>query len=166
MKIKIFMNMMVAAVAIVLGTSSCSSDDDEPAVAVASQVAGSYTGDESITIMGEPEDDTATFVFAKASDNSIDMTIPQSGSEGPMVIPPLTVKNIPLTKVNESIVGKLSSFTGTVTNASGAEKAFTVSNLTVIFEDVPKGKAVVVSYTLKYGSMPFDMVTVFNGNRN
>lgn len=165
MKINNFLKVMMAAVAIVIGVSSCDSDDDDPAVAVAEQVAGSYTGDEVITIMGEPEDDDATFQFVKTSDSTVDMIIPQSG-EGMMVIPPLTVKNIPLTKINKSITGKLDSYSGTVTNAAGAEKAFTVSNLVVIFEDVPKGKAVVVTFSLKYGSMPFDMVTTFNGNKN
>ena len=165
MKFKSFMTMAMGAVALVLGVCSCSSDDDdEPEVPVAAQVVGTYTGDEVITIMGEPEDDTATFQFTKASDTSIDMIIPQSG-DGGMVIPPLTVKNIPVAKVKESIVGKLTTFAGTVTNSAGAEKAFTVSDLMVVFEDVPKGKAVVVTYVLKYGNMPFDMVTAFNGDR-
>ena len=165
MKINNFLKVMMAAVAIVIGVCSCDSDDDEPVVAVAEQVAGSYTGDIVITVMGEPEDDDATFQFTKTSDTTVDMIIPQSG-EGMMTIPPLTVKNIPLAKVNESIMGKLASYSGTVTNASGAEKAFTVSDLVVVFEDAPKGKAAVVTYSLKYGSMPFDMVTTFNGNKN
>ena len=164
MKIKSLIAMMMAAVAIVVGMSSCSSDDDEPEMALAAQVVGSYTGTEVITIMGEPEEDNATFVFSQSSETTIDMTIPQSG-EGMMVIPPLTVKNIPLSKVNQSIMGKLGSFAGTVTTANGSEKAFTVSNVTVIFEDAPKGKAVVASFTLKYGNMPFDMVTTFTGNK-
>ena len=165
MKIKSFIAMMMAAVAIVVGMSSCSSDDDEPEVALAAQVVGSYTGMEVITIMGEPEEGTSTFVFSQSSETTIDMTIPQSG-EGMMVIPPLPVKNIPLSKVNESIMGRLGSFAGTVTTANGSERAYTVSDVTVIFEDVPKGKAVVVSFTLKYGSMPFDMVTTFTGNKD
>ena len=51
MKFKRFMTMMVAAVAIVVGFSSCSSDDDEDEMAVAEQVAGSYTGQEIISVM-------------------------------------------------------------------------------------------------------------------
>ena len=42
-KIKSFM-MMMATMAFVFGVCSCGSDDDEPEVAVATQVAGSYTG--------------------------------------------------------------------------------------------------------------------------
>ena len=37
-----------------------------------------------------------------------------------------------------------------------------------ISEDIgnPKGKAVVATYVLKYGSMPFEMVTTFNGSKD
>lgn len=164
MKINNFLKVMMAAVAIVIGVSSCDSDDD-PAVAVADEVVGSYTGEQVITIMGDPEDDTATFKFVKSSDSSIDMIIPQSG-EGMMVIPALTVKNIPLTKYNNGASGTLDSFTGTVTNAKGEEKTFTVSKLMVVFDTNPKGKAVVATYVLKYGSMPFEMVTTFNGSKD
>lgn len=164
MKINNFLKVMMAAVAIVIGVSSCDSDDDS-VVAVADEVVGSYTGEQVITIMGDPEDDTATFKFVKSSDSSIDMIIPQSG-EGMMVIPALTVKNIPLTKYNNGASGTLDSFTGTVTNAKGEEKTFTVSKLMVVFDTNPKGKAVAVTYSLKYGSMPFEMVTTFNGSKD
>lgn len=164
MKINNFLKVMMAAVAIVIGVSSCDSDDDST-VAVADEVVGSYTGEETIVIMGDPEDDTATFKFVKSSDSSIDMIIPQSG-EGMMVIPALTVKNIPLKKYNNGASGTLDSFTGTVTNAKGEEKTFTVSKLMVVFDTNPKGKAVVATYVLKFGSMPFEMVTTFNGNKD
>jgi hypothetical protein len=164
MKINNFLKVMMAAVAIVIGVSSCDSDDDS-VVAVADEVVGSYTGEQVITIMGDPEDDTATFKFVKSSDSSIDMIIPQSG-EGMMVIPALTVKNIPLKKYNNGASGTLDSFTGTVTNAKGEEKTFTVSKLMVVFDTNPKGKAVVATYVLKYGSMPFEMVTTFNGSKD
>ena len=76
MKIKKFMTLMVAAVAIVLGVCSCGNDDDEPEVAVAAQVIGSYTGQEIITVMGdESSNGTATYEFSKSSDTSIDMTV-------------------------------------------------------------------------------------------
>ena len=164
MKINNFLKVMMASVAIVIGVSSCDSDDDS-VVAVADEVVGSYTGEETIVIMGDPEDDTATFKFFKSSDSSIDMIIPQSG-EGMMVIPALTVKNIPLKKYNNGASGTLDSFTGTVTNAKGEEKTFTVSKLMVVFDTNPKGKAVVATYVLKFGSMPFEMVTTFNGSKD
>ena len=51
-------------------------------------------------------------------------------------------------------------------NAAGDEKAYTISDLAVFFEDVPKGKAVAVTFSLKYGNMPMTMETTFTGDRN
>lgn len=158
--------MMMAAMAIVLGTSSCSSSDDDPEAPVASQVVGSYSGPEVIMVMGdESSDETKTYSFSKSSDVAIDIIVPPSGESGMMMIPSFTIKNVPLTKIKESIVGKLDSYSGTVTNAKGEEKAFTVSDLFVDFEDVPAGKAVLVTFSLKYGNMPMAMDVTFSGTR-
>jgi hypothetical protein len=162
MEIRKMMTMMVAAVAIVLGVSSCSSSDDEPEVAVATQVVGSYSGNEIIKVMGEESSNTTTtYVFAKATDTTIDMTIPESGEMGAMMIPSLPVKNIPLVKNGNTITGNMASYSGTVTNASGAEKAYTISNIAVVFGE---NKAV-VTFSLKYGNMPMAMETTFTGTK-
>ena len=107
MKIKSFMTMTLAAVAFVFSMGSCSSSDDEPEVAVAAQVAGSYSGNEVVVVMGEESsNETKTYVLAKSSDASVDMTIPEMGMGGHMTIPALAVKNIPLTKSGNTITGK------------------------------------------------------------
>ena len=154
------MTMMVAVVAIVLGVCSCGSDDDEPEVAVAAQVAGSYTGEETLTVMGEVFNSTPTYEFVKSSDISVDMTIPASDG-GSMVLPSLPVKNITLAKSGNTVIGKLASYAGTVINSDGAEKAYTVSDVTVIFDN----KTVVVTYSLKYGNMPFAFAGQFTGTK-
>ena len=154
------MTMMVAAVAIVVGFSSCSSDDDEDEMAVAEQVAGSYTGQEIISVMGEVSSDVVTnYEFTKASDTTIDMLIPASGESGMMMIPALPVKGLTQTKNGNTITGRAASYAGTVTNASGAEKAYTITNVAVVFHD----KNVAVTFSLKYGSMPMLMETTFTG---
>ena len=154
------MTMMVAAVAIVVGFSSCSSDDDEDEMAVAEQVAGSYTGQEIISVMGEVSSDVVTnYEFTKATDTTIDMLIPASGESGMMMIPALPVKGLTLTKNGNTITGRAASYAGTVTNASGAEKAYTITNIAVVFHD----KNVAVTFSLKYGSMPMLMETTFTG---
>lgn len=160
MKFKSFMMMMVAAAAVVLGVSSCGSDDDEPEVAVAEQVAGSYTGTEVMIVMGEPDEDTKTFEFTKVTEVAVDMMIPEYG-EGMMSLAKMPVKNIPLTKSGNTITGKLEKYEGTVTNASGAEKTYTVNDLVVIFSD----KTVAVTFKLKYGNMPFDFEGQFTGTK-
>ena len=157
---KKFLTMTMAAMTLVFGVSSCGSDDDEPEVAVANQVVGSYTGTEVLTVMGEADESTETFVFTKATDSSVDMIIPKYG-EGMMTVPALLVKGIMLTKSGNTITGKLAQYEGTVKTADGAAKAYTVSAVTVIFSD----KTVVVTFTQKYGNMPFAFEGQFTGTR-
>ena len=161
MKIKSFMTMTLVAAAIVFGMSSCGSDDkDEPETPVANQVVGSYYGTEVLTVMGEADESSETFEFTKASDVSVDMTLPKYG-EGMMTVPALLVKGIALTKSGNTITGKLAKYEGTVKSADGSEKAYTVSDVTVIFND----KTVVVTFTQKFGNMPFAFEGSFTGTR-
>ena len=158
MKIKSLTIALIASLATVLGTSSCSSDD-EPEAPVAAQVAGSYSGNEVIMVDNEESsNETKTYVITKVSDTSVDMTVPEWGM-GMMTIPSFVVKNIPLAKSGNTITGKLASYSGTVKNAKGEEKAYVVSNVALIFGD----KTVVATYSLKYGNMPFIMTTSFTG---
>ena len=157
---KNFVTMMMAAVAIVMGVCSCGDDKDEPEVAIAAQVAGPYTGEEIMTVMGEPDQSMKTFEFTKATDSSVDMLIPEYG-EGMMSLPSLPVKGILLTKSGNTIIGKLAKYEGTVKSADGTEKAYTVSDVTVIFSD----NTVVVTFTQKYGNMPFAFEGQFTGTK-
>ena len=158
MKIKSLTIALIASLATVLVTSSCSSDD-EPEAPVAAQVAGSYTGNEVIMVDNEESsNETKTYEITKVSDTSVDMTVPEWGM-GMMTIPSFVVKNIPLAKSGNTITGKLASYSGTVKNAKGEEKAYVVSNVALIFND----KTVVATYSLKYGNMPFIMTTSFTG---
>ena len=162
MKIKSFMTMTLAAVAFVFSMGSCSSSDDEPEVAVAAQVAGSYSGNEVVVVMGEESsNETKTYVLAKSSDASVDMTIPEMGMGGHMTIPALAVKNVPLTKSGNTITGKFDKYEGVVTNAAGDEKNYTISNLALVYSD----KTVAVTFSLKYGNMPMSMETTFTGTK-
>ena len=152
--------MTLAAMALVVSMSSCGSDD-EPEVAVAAQVAGSYTGNEIFVVdKEESSNETKTYEFAKASDVSVDMNIPEVGM-GMMTIPSMSAKGITLSKDGNTITGKLASYDGTVKGADGSDKAYTISDLTALFYD----KTVVVTYNLKYGRMPFPFSATFTGNK-
>lgn len=160
MKIKSIM-MTMAAIAFMFGMVSCSSDDDEPEVAAASQVAGSYTGNEIFVVDAEESsNETKTYEFTKTSDVSVDLNIPEVGM-GMMTIPSFSVKGITLSKDGNTIKGRLASYEGTVKGADGSDKAYTITDLTVLFSD----KTVVVTYTLKYGKMPFPFTGSFTGKR-
>ena len=161
MKIKSFMTMMVAMAALVMGVSSCGDDDkDVPEAALATQVAGSYTGNEILIVMEEPEESTETIEFTKATDVSVDVTLPEYG-EGMMTVPAMPVKGISLTKSGNTITGKLAKYEGTVKNAKGDEKSYTVTDFVVIFND----KTVVLTFKMKYGNMPFDFEGQFTGTK-
>jgi hypothetical protein len=156
---KKFLTMTMAAVALVFGMSACGSDD-EPEAPVANQVVGTYTGTEILTVMGEADESSETVEFTKATDVSVDVTLPQYG-EGMMTVPALPVKGITLTKSGNTITGKIAKYEGTVKTADGSEKAYTISDVTVIFSD----KTVVMTFTQKYGNMPFAFEGQFTGTR-
>jgi hypothetical protein len=161
MKLKSFMTMTIAAMAFVMSMSSCSSsNDDAPEAPVANQVAGSYTGKEVMTVSGEADENTETFEFTKATDVSVDVTLPEYG-EGMMTVPAMPVKGISLTKSGNTITGKLAKYEGTVKNAKGDEKSYTVTDFVVIFND----KTVVLTFKMKYGNMPFDFEGQFTGTK-
>ena len=154
------MTMMVATT-FMFGVCACGSDDDEPEVAVAAQVVGSYTGNEIFVVDNEESsNETKTYDFTKATDVSIDMTVPEVGM-GMMTIPSFSVKGISLSKDGNNVMGKLTSYAGTIKGADGSEKAYTITNLTALFS----GKTVVVTYTMNYGRMPYPFISTFTGTK-
>ena len=159
---KRFMTMTLAALAFVVSMSSCSKDDDAPEVAVAELVAGTYSGNEIVIVMGEESsNETKIYSFEKVTDTSVNMLIPEMGMGGHMSIPALQVKNIPLKKNGNTIGGELASYAGTVINADGAEKAFTITGLVILID----GNNIAVTYSLKYGNMPMSMETTLIGTK-
>lgn len=151
----------MAAMAFVFGMSSCGSsdEDDAPEVAVADQVAGSYTGKEIFVVDNEESsNETKTYQLTKVTDVSIDIAVPQVGM-GMMTIPSFPIKGIGLTNEGNTIKGKLASYEGSVKGADGSDKAYTISDLTVLYSD----KTLVVTYALKYGRMPFPFTCTFTG---
>lgn len=173
MKIKSFILTTMAAVALVFGVSSCGGDDDVPPVPespVADLLAGSYSGTETMTVSGDIDESEKVFQFTKANDTTVDMVIPAYG-EGMMTLPELPVKGIILAKQDEYIAGVLpidpttgtASYSGKVKNAKGEEKTYVVSDFMVLYST--KDNAIMVTFKLKYGNMPFDFDGVFTGKK-
>ena len=155
-------SLLLAAVTFMFGACSCGSDDkDEPEVAVATQVAGSYTGTEIFVVDGEESsNETKTYVFSKATDTSVDLVVPEVGM-GMMTIPSVTVKGIALSKNGNTIKGSVASYEGTVKGADGSDKAYTITDLTALFVD----NSLVVKYSMKYGRMPFPFECTFTATK-
>ena len=166
MKIKSFILTTMAAVALVFGVSSCGGDDVPPVPEspVADLLAGSYSGTETMTVSGDIDESEKVFQFTKANDTTVDMVIPAYG-EGMMTLPELPVKGIILVKEDTNIAGALplGSYTGTVKNAKGEDKTYVVSDFMVLYDS--KKNAIMVTFKLKYGNMPFDFNGVFTGQK-
>lgn len=160
---KKFVTMTLAVMAFVFGMISCSSsdDDDQPAEALATQVVGIYTGNEIFVVNNEESsNETKVYQFTKANDVTVDLEIPEVGM-GMMTIPSFPIKGISLSKEGNSIKGKLASYEGTVKGTDGSDKTYTITDLSVLFTD---GYAV-VTYTMKYGKMPFAFTGSFTGSK-
>jgi len=160
MKITKFLAMMVAAVTMTMGFSSCGDDDDDAAGNASFAVEGTYSGDEVLTVMSEPFDRTTDYTFTKSSENTVDLVIPAIDAEGHMSLPELKIEGIVLTAGDKAVTGKLDSYEGTVV-VDGNTKAYTMSDVTVIFSE----ESVSVVYTLKYGNMPFPFAGTFTGTK-
>ena len=160
---KKIVTMMLATMAFVLGMSSCSSsDDDKVEVPVVEQVIGSWTGNEIFVVDNEESsNETKTYDFTKASEATVDLVVPEVGM-GMMTIPSFQVKGIALTQEGNTVKGKVAKYEGTVKGADGSDKAYTITDLAALFS----GNTVVLTYSMKYGKMPFPFTCTFTGTRN
>lgn len=159
MKMKNFMAMMMAACVMVMGAASCDDDDelsgDEKA---AQEMAGTYTGEYILTVMGSSDTATVEMTINKLGTDSIQLVTPAAGS-GAMALPSLTC--------NLKAVNTAGLYTATAESVSGTiivndvEKAYTFSNVAIAVTKKEAG----ISYSLQYGKMPMAMVVTFKGEK-
>lgn len=163
MKIRKFLAMMIATVALCASFTSCGDDDDEKTVPAAESLAGTYTGTLSISVMGTESTDTVSYVITKEDDTHVKMTIPAAGS-GMMSLPSITVDNIPVTTstVNgaEVVSASVSTVSGTI-NVNGTDKSYTFNDIVIVGQN----KTAAINYSLQYGKMPAAMVCAFKGTK-
>ena len=164
MKIRKFMAMMIAAIAVCVGFASCGDDDDdESVIPTADTSAGKYTGEVTITVMGSDSKSNGTYEIKKIDDTHVSMTTPASG-EGAMAMPALTVNNIPVTTSTvsgaEVVSASMAESKGTIT-VNDVEKAYTFSNIVI----KNSGKKISIVYSLQYGKMPMTMEFSFTGEK-
>lgn len=155
--------MMFAATAVCLGFTSCGDDDDNSTASNAETLAGTYSGDLTITVMGSTSESEGDYVVTKVDDSHVSLTTPAAGS-GAMALPALTVENIPVESVTVEGVtaykASISEYSGTIT-VDGAEKAYTFKNLAI----VKTGDNVAIAYSLQYGKMPMAMACTFTNKK-
>lgn len=171
MKIKKFMAMMIAAVALCVSFASCGDDDDDDdnkkdekkVVSAAESLAGDYTGVMTMTVM-DTSDDTLTYEIKKIDDTHVSVTTPAYYVSAAMALPAITLNDIP---VSVSSVDGVDIISASVSEISGSivvneqEKAYKFSDVVI----KGTGKKVSIAYSLKYGKMPMAMVVSFTGDK-
>jgi len=157
--------MALAAMAFVFGLSSCGGDDDVPETPAANQVAGYYAGTETLTVDGEADESDEVIQITKVTDTTVDLVLPSYG-EGMMTIPELPVKNIVVAKKGDDISGAITggTYTGTVTNSKGEEKTYSVYDFILLYNET--NKALILTFKMKYGNMPFVFEGLFVGEKS
>lgn len=154
-KFKTMMAMMLALVSMCVAFSSCSSDDDNDTVAAAKEIAGSYTSNLEMTVMGEPSTyNNLTLKIEAVDDATVKVTLPACG-EGMMALPALEVPAVKVSGSNGAYAFSKENYTGTVT-VKGAEK-----NYTVTLQGTLKDNTLTVNYSVQYGKMPMPMIGKF-----
>lgn len=154
-KFKTMMAMMLALVSMCVVFNSCSSDDDNDTVAAAKEIAGSYTSNLEMTVMGEPSTyNNLTLKIEAVDDATVKVTLPACG-EGMMALPALEVPAVKVSGSNDAYAFSKENYTGTVT-VKGAEK-----NYTVTLQGTLKDNTLTVNYSVQYGKMPMPMIAKF-----
>ena len=153
-KFKTMMAMMLALVSMCVAFSSCSSEEDDT-VAVAKEIAGSYTSSLDMTVMGEASTyDNLTMKIEAVDDATVKVTLPACG-EGMMALPALEVPAVKVSGSNGAYAFSQESYAGTIT-VNGAEKKYTVT-----LQGTFKDNTLTVNYSVQYGKMPAAMIGKF-----
>ena len=91
--------LILSVIAICLGLggtlTSCSENDDEPAVGAAKQIAGTYVGDITCSVLNmELKYESLAVKLVATDDATVVVTIPSFGGNGHNTLPPLGVDGI------------------------------------------------------------------------
>lgn len=160
-KFKSMFATMMAVVAVCMTFTACGSDDDgAKETPAAKEIAGTYTDDMTLSVMGQASTyEDVTFTVAAASENTVNITLPAVGS-GAMALPSITLEGVKVSGSGTNVAISQQSLSGTIINASGAEKAYTCD----IAGSYTGGK-LTLNYSLQYGNMPMAMVCSFTGDK-
>lgn len=153
-KFKTMMVMMLALVSMCVAFCSCSSDDDDT-VAAAKEIAGTYTSNLDMTVMGQASTyENLTMKIEAVDDATVKVTLPACG-EGMMALPALEVPAVKVSGSNGAYAFSQESYAGTIT-VNGAEK-----NYTVTLQGTLRDNTLTVNYSVQYGRMPMPMIGKF-----
>ncbi len=168
---KKFKSMLAIMMAMVCAVSfvSCGDDDDdnnssnngsnnggsEEVSGIAKTIEGEYMGNETITVMGSGDTETATYKVEATGASTITIIIPGGGG-GAMSYPDLPVEGLSVAS-DGTFSGE---YAGSVTKEDGSIRAYSCTMSGKYVDGV-----LTVDGSLKYGNMPMAMVIKFEGQK-
>lgn len=150
---KFFSALMMLAMGIFcLSLSSCSDDDDEPAIAAAKAIEASYTADMTCSVMGsESIFEDVTFNVTAIDDATAKIEISSFG-EAPMKVPAITIENVKVSGTDGNYTIATTNFEGDLANGkkySGVLQGSFANN------------TINIQFNLNYGAMPMPLICTF-----
>lgn len=154
-KFKLFATFFISLL-FVSTAASCSDDDDDPAVPAAKEIAGTYNGDLSCTVMGSTDVfEDKTFVVTATSDSEVSVKIDEFG-EAPMALPSITVENLKVSGADGIYAVDATTFSGT----TDAGKQYSGTIKLAYTNGV-----IVIDFQLQYGAMPMPLICSFTSQK-
>lgn len=150
MKLKTLTTLLIA----IFCMAACS-DDDEPEINLARDIAGVYQGELTLSVgktTMDPVKNSKVTINAQTNGNA-ELTLAGFG-EAPMAFEDIVIKDVPVTKGSNdtySLAGKVDATSGTI-NVTGTVEGTVV-----------KGGKANLTFTLKPGAMPMSVTAVFTG---
>ncbi|MDE5723326.1 MAG: calycin-like domain-containing protein, partial [Paramuribaculum sp.] len=144
-KITAFLAAMMLFGGITSVFSSCADNkDDEPALPAAENVAGTYTGDMTCTVMGdESVFENLTFEGNATDDATVEITLPSFGNP-PMQVPQISVPDV-------KVSGSDGTYTLATTNFDTESNGKKISG---VVQGTFADNTLDVKINLQYGNMP------------
>lgn len=156
MKTTKFLSGLMAIIFGMFALSSCSSDDDEPAVPAAQSVAGTYHGDMTCSVMGlELTFEDMTFTLTATGDATCDIEISTFGNP-PIQVPAITIKDVKVSGTEGNYTLATTSFEGDLEN--GKKYSGTIEGSSV-------NGTLTLKFNLQYGTMPMPMICTFTAQK-
>ena len=137
--------------------SSCSSEkEDEPSTPAAKNVAGTYYGDMTSTVMGsESLFENMNVILTATDDATVSVKISEFG-EAPMNMPSITVEGVKVSEADGTYSLASTEFNGT--SETGKLYSGTMQGSSANDE-------LNIQFTLNYGAMPMPLICTFTGSK-
>lgn len=157
-KIKSVLATMLAVLSLVSFNSCSDKEENEPvldeptAVSTAKDVAGTYKGDMTCSVMGQESIfEDMTFTVRATDDTTVSVEISTFGNP-PMQVPAITVTGVKVSETSGTYTLTSTDFKGEMSNGKSYSGTL---------DGDYESSTITVRFNLQYGSMPMPMICSF-----